>query len=172
MIFFTADTHFGHKRILEYCPNRPFSSVEEMNEGIVANWNEAVRETDTVYHLGDVAFMNREDTAAICQRLNGHKILIMGNHDLHRKTVFWEECGFERVHKLGHGRTINRYGFDLCHYPARESLTAYDEREYLHTHAPLASSNMLLHGHVHERWRQKEQMINVGVDVWGWCASE
>ena len=24
----------------------------------------------------------------------------------------------------------------------------------------------LLHGHVHEKWRQQGRMVNVGVDVW------
>ena len=71
MIFFTADTHFGHKRILEYCPGRGYDSVEEMNEGLIANWNERVAPGDTIYHLGDVAFLPKQQTQDICLRLNG-----------------------------------------------------------------------------------------------------
>lgn len=54
-VFFTSDTHFGHKAIIGFC-DRPFSSVEEMTEVLVENWNSVVGPTDTIYHLGDFAF--------------------------------------------------------------------------------------------------------------------
>ena len=53
-VWVTSDTHFNHANIIKYC-NRPFSSVEEMNETIIANWNKVVSEDDMVYHLGDFA---------------------------------------------------------------------------------------------------------------------
>ena len=40
-LFFTSDTHFFHGRIIELC-NRPFHSVEEMNEALITNWNRVV----------------------------------------------------------------------------------------------------------------------------------
>jgi calcineurin-like phosphoesterase family protein len=166
MIYFSADSHFGHKNILTYCPGRGFDTVEAMNEGLVENWNTPVTDDDEVYHVGDVAFMNQADTKAICLRLKGHKTLILGNHDLKRSDEFWLECGFERVHRLGYGKTIPVEEFDVCHYPYRHALSEYDERTYLHHHAPEKRIRTLLHGHVHERWRMKENMVNVGVDVW------
>ena len=41
MVFFTADTHFDHANIIRFC-NRPFATVEDMNEALIANWNRKV----------------------------------------------------------------------------------------------------------------------------------
>jgi calcineurin-like phosphoesterase family protein len=167
MIYLVGDTHFGHKNILTYCPGRGYDTVEAMNEGLVDKWNLTVTDDDEVYHVGDVAFMNQADTMAICRRLKGHKTLILGNHDLKRPDEFWLDCGFEAVHRLGHGKTLPLEEFLLCHYPYKYALSEYDERTYLHHHAPTATTKTLLHGHVHERWQVKGNMVNVGVDVWG-----
>ena len=37
-IFWSSDTHFNHKRILDYQPNRLYSSVDEMNDGLIDAW--------------------------------------------------------------------------------------------------------------------------------------
>lgn len=52
MIYFTADTHFGHYNVIRFC-DRPFASAEEMDEAMIQNWNERVTGNDTVYILGD-----------------------------------------------------------------------------------------------------------------------
>lgn len=75
--WFTADTHFFHINIIKYC-NRPFKSVEEMNEIIIKQWNECVKEEDIIYHLGDFGW---KDCTNIIKRLNGQKFLICGSHD-------------------------------------------------------------------------------------------
>ena len=54
-IYLIGDTHFDHANIIRYC-NRPFRNVQEMNETIVRNWNEIVKDKDTVYFLGDWTF--------------------------------------------------------------------------------------------------------------------
>lgn len=79
-IFFTSDTHFHHDNIIRFC-NRPFSSVEEMDEVLIKNWNETVGPDDIVFHLGDFAWGGSEVWNSILQRLNGHIHLIIGNHD-------------------------------------------------------------------------------------------
>ena len=59
-VFFTADQHFGHKSIIEYC-NRPFSDVEEMNEALIENWNKTVDNNDKIFVLGDFALGSSEN---------------------------------------------------------------------------------------------------------------
>lgn len=94
--FVTADLHFGHQKIMEY-ENRPFASVEIMNETMIQNWNRVVSNQDTVFVLGDVSFLDQENTKAIVERLHGHKILIMGNHDQNHSINWWLEVGFQEV---------------------------------------------------------------------------
>ena len=53
--FFTGDTHFSHRNVINYC-NRPFETAAEMNEKLIENWNKVVTKSDIVYHVGDVAF--------------------------------------------------------------------------------------------------------------------
>lgn len=79
-VFFTSDNHFFHKNIIKYC-NRPFSSVSEMNEKLIENWNNVVSDNDIVFHLGDFAFGGSSLYKDILDRLNGSIYLILGNHD-------------------------------------------------------------------------------------------
>lgn len=55
VIYYTADQHFGHSNIIRFC-ERPFSTVEEMDEVLINNWNETVSDNDIVYILGDLVF--------------------------------------------------------------------------------------------------------------------
>jgi calcineurin-like phosphoesterase family protein len=92
-IFIISDTHFSHENILRFkkkdgTPMRPFLSVEEMDEYMIAKWNEVVRPKDKVYHLGDVA-MHR-DKIKVIARCNGHKRLVRGNHDDHPLKFYTE----------------------------------------------------------------------------------
>ena len=95
-IFLTSDTHFNHLNILRYeSETRPFSSIEEMNEAIIANWNSVVSPEDTVYHLGDF-FMGRYDAIEdILDRLNGTIKLIRGNHDTKARLELYKARGIE-----------------------------------------------------------------------------
>ena len=80
MIFFTSDLHFGHRNIIRLC-NRPFSSIEEMDNLLIQNWNHKVNRNDTVYILGDLMFRNEKPPEEYLRQLKGKKHLLVGNHD-------------------------------------------------------------------------------------------
>lgn len=76
MIYFIADTHFYHKNVITFC-NRPFSTVEEMNQTLITNWNKTVSDTDEVYILGDFVYKgNGKQANELLQSLNGKKYLL------------------------------------------------------------------------------------------------
>ena len=119
--YVTADLHFGHTNIIKFCAHNRghFTDVDHMNEEMVRMWNEIVNPEDTVYILGDVAFMPAQKAAETVNRLNGRKILIEGNHD--RKTLndFTFRNAFAEVHKY---LTITHNGNDIVmfHFPIAE----------------------------------------------------
>lgn len=80
-IFYISDLHFGHDNIIKL-DNRPFNSVEEMNETIISNWNSVVDKNDTVMILGDFCWGFEDDWIFILDQLHSNKVLVRGNHDL------------------------------------------------------------------------------------------
>jgi len=145
MIFFTSDTHFDHRNILLYA-KRPWATLEEMNEGLIANWNAVVGKGDTVYHLGDFAFKRH---AYFASRLNGQIVLIEGSHDnmtaKDRKSFAW----VGPMHVV-HGDP----DIILCHYAMR----VWPRSHYGTWH---------LFGHSHGNLPPWGKSFDVGVDAWG-----
>ena len=120
----------SHTNIIRYC-NRPFANTEEMNYVLIKNWNETVSPEDTVYMLGDFALGRMSDVKNIVSQLNGHKILIMGNHD-HGRPNQYLEAGFEKVVRE---KLVLPNRFILTHHPL-------DEQD--------ASDLPNLYGHIHD----------------------
>lgn len=96
-VWLIGDTHFFHKNIINY-ENRPFKSVEEMNEALITNWNNKVSKDDKVFVLGDFALCTKNKMFDIVSRLNGYKVLIMGNHDNYAPEVYIG-LGFKEVYR-------------------------------------------------------------------------
>lgn len=132
--FFTSDLHLGHTRMLTY-ENRPFSTIQEQDEVLIANWNKKLKKEYFVYVLGDVSFYPKEKTQDIISKLNGRKILVMGNHDKHKSPTYWKEIGFEEVSK--HPILFEDW-FILSHEPRYE---IYDKQLYYNIHGHLHSHN-------------------------------
>lgn len=158
MNWYTSDTHFGHKAVIQYC-DRPFSSVEEMDAEMIRRWNAIVDDGDTIFHLGDFAFCGAVRTAEILSQLKGQKILVRGNHD-HWKPVKYKRLGFFEVYDL----QVNP-NFMMSHYPYKGE--EFDDRKF--EKQLVDTGDWLLHGHVHRGWKTKKRMINVGVDVWSFA---
>lgn len=148
MILFTADTHFGHSKIIEYC-NRPFKNVDEMNEALIKNWNRVVGHGDTVYHLGD--FGLGPDMRYIRPRLNGSIRLILGNHD---KIKMEDARMFTSIDKMD-VISINKQRIVLCHYAMR-------------TWQFQGHGSWQLYGHSHGNLPDDPNSLSldVGVDCW------
>ena len=132
-VFLVSDTHFGHAGVCRFTRDdgvtklRPWTDPDEMDEEMVKRWNETVKPTDKVYHLGDVV-INRK-ALAIMHRLNGDKVLIRGNHDIFKDDEY-------RVHfrELRAYHVMN--GMILSHIPIHtESLGRFGVNIHGHLHA-------------------------------------
>ena len=135
-IRYIADMHFDNDSIIAY-DNRPFDSVEEMNEALIANWNRVVTDPeDLTWILGDFCAGDAARWRELLSRLNGRKALILGNHDdpgvLNSETVRTQlEDVAEYREILDKGRHVV-----LCHYP----ILAFRDHYFGWYH---------LYGHVH-----------------------
>lgn len=163
--WFTSDTHFYHRNVIQYC-KRPYSSVEEMHAALIANWNELVKPEDRIWVLGDFSFSNVQKTKAILDQLNGYKILVPGNHDKARNQML--NAGFNEVTGVQHEYDLLGEKVTLCHYPFAPKpgdKLPEDGIRYLERR-PEDKGQILLHGHVHEHWLMRGgREFNVGVDV-------
>ena len=144
-----------------------------MDRALVDTWNATVGDDDEVWVLGDLAMGRLVHSLELATDLRGRKHLLIGNHDrpFHGKKVDeYEAAGFE----LHHGTvdltlaTNDGDGDDelpvlACHFPYEGDSGDLDRHL---DERPVDRGGWLLHGHVHEKWRQRGRMINVGVDAW------
>jgi calcineurin-like phosphoesterase family protein len=148
--FFVSDTHFGHANIIKTC-QRPFATVEEMDEALVSRWNERVGAGDAVYHLGDFCFRNSRGADTYLRQLNGQIHLVAGNHDdetlAHHASLFASVSHIREISERGH-RIV------MCHYPMREWRGSWERAWHLF-------------GHVHGRLDHEPHglSLDVGVDA-------
>lgn len=89
--FITSDQHLGHYNIIKYC-NRPFETLDEMNDTLIDNWNSEVSAEDNVFFLGDLAFGKHSKTDDWINELNGNIIFFRGNHDVSREIQFFSSA--------------------------------------------------------------------------------
>ena len=143
--FVTSDLHLFHDVILTY---RKYKSHNKHNEDLIFKWNQTVSKHDRVFILGDLTLKkgdNRSIIENVLNRLNGTKILILGNHD-EFKPFTYIDMGFQSVHTS----LMYRDDILMIHDPA------------VSTFVPNLT---VLCGHVHELFTREKNCINVGLDV-------
>ena len=158
MKFYTSDLHFGHHNILRY-ENRPFQSVEEMNDNLINNWNRKVSKGDEVYIIGDFGLLDGSQANRILDRLNGRKYLIKGNHDHFIRDREFDRSKFVWIRdyaSIKDGETV----ICMFHYP----IAVWDRQHHGALH---------FYGHVHSNTDNHHPLLlelgdnafNVGCDV-------
>lgn len=167
-IFVVSDQHFGHAPIIDHC-DRPFASVEEMDEMIIQRHNEVVTKRDITIFCGDVGVGSDHHTLECVSRMNGKKILIPGNHDpvfagnrnfakrFRAWTRYFEAISPFAVRKVGNEEVLfSHFPYSGDHVGVSDRYSQYRLRD---------EGKFLVHGHVHNEWLQVANQYNVGVDM-------
>ncbi len=144
------DSNFYSENEEEYKLNKEFQKEELKvilnyhNKMLINRWNNVVDKNDVVYFLGDFAFKDRKDAEIIGRQLNGHKIIILGNHDGIKynqdKSVKYDSilashfkaCGFERVE---FNPILLKGKFLLSHTPLQYNKESNYINLYGHVHS-------------------------------------
>jgi calcineurin-like phosphoesterase family protein len=161
-IYFTSDSHWGHLNFLSFKDEngerirKEFSSLEEMDETMIERWNERVRNSDVVYHLGDVGFGGWNKLEAILKRLNGQKRLVMGNHDRYGVSNYSRH--FE-IKPNGRHFGTDMTGCDVSFMVSHIPLHPESVRNSFST-----GRVFNLHGHTHQRKLADSMYLNVCVE--------
>lgn len=160
MDFVISDTHFGSENIIKYC-NRPFKDAADAERQMIAHWNSVVASTDTVYCLGDFIMGPPENVPRILTRLNGHIVLIRGNHDTKAKLAVYAQYPEKiEVHDIFY-KSLNGLFFVMCHFPITDE-------GFLDMVLSDNSEVVVLHGHVHDKepfFNPKNHTFNLSADV-------
>lgn len=156
-IFVTSDLHRGHKNILKYC-DRPYKTLEEMEDAIVNSWNQVVTsDDDTVYILGDLSIdNNKEKNVKFLKRLRGKKIVIKGNHDESALLNYLVAEGIIESWHYALEVRHNKCKYFLSHFPVVNPRGMFNSNTYYS-----------IHGHLHgvKRFYTALNSIDVGWDV-------
>lgn len=142
MRYYIADLHFFHESLNTQMDKRGFSSVEEMNEHMITQWNRKVRIQDEVVILGDFSMGKGIETNDILKRLNGIKYLIEGNHDKFLGDRKFDRTLFKWI-KPYEELKDNKRKIVLSHYP----IMCYNGQYRMDNEGK--PRTYMLYGHVH-----------------------
>jgi calcineurin-like phosphoesterase family protein len=142
-VLITSDEHYGHERIIELA-NRPFVSVEEMQETIIERHNKKVPNNPNylTIHAGDLFWhsMNSSDAAVILTRLHGRHAFLYGNHDELIEGNQFLQMMFKWVkgkNKVGGATTINhnKHSLTISHFARRVWQSSHKGHWHVYGHS-------------------------------------
>lgn len=184
-LYFTSDLHLGHVRALELMPHRPWTTVDEMNQGLIDNYNSVVTADDTVLILGDLIMGKKgENVPKYLPMLTGTKILICGNHDFlpseqkpEKLTQLEDLYLHNGISQIIYGCVgldmitldSNHSDIKLCHFnptSVEDNRDIEYEQRYSHLRPVIKPTEHLLCGHCHSRNHLLDKNVyHVGVDA-------
>ena len=167
MIYFTSDQHYRHRNLLLLECKRKFKCIESHDAYLVYQHNQIVSPEDTVFHLGDFSFGNKQTWTEIFQELSGKHILMKGNHDRSHTNTWLKKVGFKDI--ISEPRILH-----LVRETGIERCIITHSPEWV---KPIPGEHILcLCGHIHSKWFTTTifsddetgsiKFLNVGVDIW------
>lgn len=112
-VWVSSDLHFDHNNIIDFS-DRPFATIETMNQTLIDNHNDYVGSDDIWICVGDVGFKGVELIRERVAELNGYKILVIGNHDVKKKRI--PDYGFDEVYLIYY-LDLPEAGLVFTHFP-------------------------------------------------------
>lgn len=175
MRYWTSDLHLGHKNIITYC-NRPYSDVTHMTTSIAQYLLSMLKKDDELIVVGDVA-LKPQFAFELGRQLSAQGVklmLVMGNHD-----ACFPEKESKREHALNMKKKYENAGWEVTlsyetfladgtpvlvsHLPyGNEDGLKYDQR--YRSFRPADAGKVLIHGHLHGKYKKFGRMIDVGFD--------
>lgn len=142
--WFTSDEHNGHYNAMTGWAGmkgsskpRPWSTLENMTEGLIERHNSVVKPGDIVYHLGDAFWrtFGTVQSAEYVMRLNGQHFYILGNHEevfekdslgsLHRQFVWVRDYAKIRPRKDLPSIVLSHYAHRVWDGSHKDTLHLY-----------------------------------------------
>ena len=161
MIYYVGDLHFGHQSAIKF-DNRPFSSVEEMDQILIELWNKKIGNKDLVYVVGDFAYRNTKSFDWYLKQLKGKKYLIIGNHDNKLLKDSTAISYFEGVDKMCHVKDDGK-NICICHYPLAEWNGMYHGTYHVYGHIHNSTNATF------QFMRTLDRALNCGVAINGYA---
>lgn len=156
-VWFWSDLHLFHSNIISYC-TRPFADAGEMNNTMLANYRAIVRDGDVVVFGGDITMGGAAVTNELLRQLPGHKINILGNHDVERKGKRLHLMVDEVVAYLE--LSVGEHSVLLTHYPVAEDVLKLGQ---INVHGHIHNN------HVHPSLGSGDRHINMSVEHTGYA---
>lgn len=147
-LYFTSDLHLNHENIIKYA-QRPFNSIEEMNDIFISNINETLTEDDILINCGDFILGKNSMYDDYMNNIHCKKIYnCIGNHDMkniiqrsaflpynENERVFWSYNII--IYVYSKNRPIFSFSVSHCPMSDNQFIGLFNIHGHLHTFADI-----------------------------------